>query len=285
MVSLAVLLTVHNRKDCTEKALCHLYKSCLPDDVSMDVYLTDDGCTDGTQDMIRLKYPSVVIIKGDGNLFWNRGMHLAWEKAASVKDYDYYLWLNDDTYIYDNAIKIILANSHDKQDEAIIVGATMSKKSGECTYGLHDEITGKLLIPNGTLQQGTNMNGNFVLIPKYVYSILGNLDSYYHHGLGDTDYGLRAIENHIEVLLSKKFVGYCERHSIQSVWCNPDYPVVQRWKALNKPTGMPLRILYYHERNHYGFFTASFHFFTTVLHCIFPSCWNYCRKLYSKSEN
>lgn len=273
MVSLAVLLTVHNRKDCTEKALCHLYKSCLPDDVSMDVYLTDDGCTDGTQDMIRLKYPSVVIIKGDGNLFWNRGMHLAWEEAIKVKNYDFFLWLNDDTYIFDNAIKTILANSHEKQSQAIIVGATKSKKSEECTYGLHDEKTGKLIIPNGTLQQGTNMNGNFVLIPKYVYSILGNLDPYYHHGLGDTDYGLRAKEENIEVLLSSDYIGYCEKHLSLPVWCNPDKPLKQRWKALNSPIGMPIRILFYHETKHYSIFRAAYHVCTTMLHCLMPQLW------------
>lgn len=273
MVSLAVLLTVHNRKDCTEKALCHLYKSCLPDDVSMDVYLTDDGCTDGTQDMIRLKYPSVVIIKGDGNLFWNRGMHLAWEKAASVKDYDYYLWLNDDTYISKEAIQLLLANSQEKENRAIIVGATQSKETGECTYGLHDAKMGKLVAPDGNLRNGTNMNGNCVLVPKYVYAILGNLDPYYHHACGDTDYGLRAEEQGVDVLLSSDYIGFCEPHPSLSVWCNPDYSLLQRWKALNKPTGMPLKILFYHEKKHYGALIAAFHTLTTMLHSTIPQLW------------
>ena len=74
MKYIAVLLTVHNRKECTEKALSHLFQSKMPNDVTLDVYLTDDGCTDGTAEMIQQEYPSVRVVKGDGNLYWNRGV-------------------------------------------------------------------------------------------------------------------------------------------------------------------------------------------------------------------
>ena len=274
MRRLAVLLTVYNRKDCTDKALYHLFQNKMKDDISMDVYLTDDGCTDGTPDMIHQKYPSVVIIHGDGNMFWNRGMYQAWQEASKRNDYDYYLWLNDDTYLMRNAILRMLEDSYCRQDKAIISGATKSANTNECTYGLHDKKTDKLLVPNGSLQKGTNLNGNVVLIPKYVFHLLGNLDPYYHHAGGDTDYGLRAKKNGIDVLLSTEYVGLCELHPSLSVWCNPDYPFKQRWKALNKPTGMPLKVLFYHERKHYGLLVALFHTCTRIMHCIFPKLWN-----------
>ena len=276
MKYIAVLLTVHNRKECTEKALSHLFQSKMPNDVTLDVYLTDDGCTDGTAEMIQQEYPSVRVVKGDGNLYWNRGMYKAWEEATLAKDYDYYLWLNDDTYIEESAIQRMLDDSHSANDKAIIAGATRSLATGECTYGLHDEKTGALLVPNGSLQRGKNLNGNFVLVPKYVFLILGNLDPYYHHAGGDTDYGLRAKECGIDVLLlSSGYIGYCEQHPVLSIWCNPDIPFQKRWKALNRPTGMPLKILFYHERRHYGFFVAVFHVCTTILHCLIPHIWKY----------
>ncbi|MBO4641853.1 MAG: glycosyltransferase family 2 protein [Bacteroidaceae bacterium] len=273
MKHIAVLLTVYNRKANTLHCMEQLYAQIMPEDCAFDVWLTDDGCTDGTPEAIRTIFPQVHIIQGDGNLYWNRGMYKAWEAASKAKDYDFYLWLNDDTYLFDVAVHNILEESHTKQDRAIISGATKSSKTDECTYGLHDKKD-ILLIPNGTLQNGTNLNGNFVLIPKYVFQILGNLDYYYHHAGGDTDYGLRANENGIEVLLSGDYVGYCERHSSLSIWCNPDYSFKQRWKALNKPTGMPLKVLFYHERKHYGLFVALFHICTTITHCMFPKLWN-----------
>ena len=61
--------------------------------------MTDDGCTDGTIEAVRDKFHDVRIVKGDGSLFWNRGMLKAWEAASTEKSYDYYIWLNDDTII------------------------------------------------------------------------------------------------------------------------------------------------------------------------------------------
>lgn len=85
MKSIAVLLTVHNRKEKTLRCLQNLFKQEIPADYLIDVYLTDDGCTDGTPEAIRAQYPQVHIIKGNGNLFWNRGMYTAWEAATKAK--------------------------------------------------------------------------------------------------------------------------------------------------------------------------------------------------------
>ena len=81
----------------------NLYKQVLPNYLRLDIYLTDDGCTDGTPEAIKRQFPKVHIIKGDGNLFWNRGMYRAWEEAAK-QDYNFYLWLNDDSYLVDGAL-------------------------------------------------------------------------------------------------------------------------------------------------------------------------------------
>lgn len=91
----------------------------------MDVYLTDDGCTDGTPEAVRQQFPQVHIIHGDGNLFWNRGMYTAWQEAAK-KDYDFYLWLNDDTFVYPDMLSALLHASQQKENKAIIVGPTQS---------------------------------------------------------------------------------------------------------------------------------------------------------------
>ena len=104
MKSIAVLLTVFNRKEKTLQCLGNLYKQLPIQGYSVDIYLTNDGCTDGTPEAIAQKFPEVNIIHSKGNLFWNRGMYTAWEEATKRKEYDYYLWLNDDTFIYPDSI-------------------------------------------------------------------------------------------------------------------------------------------------------------------------------------
>ena len=48
MQSLAILLTVFNRKAKTLQCLQNLYVQLPIEEYTVSVYLTDDGCTDGT---------------------------------------------------------------------------------------------------------------------------------------------------------------------------------------------------------------------------------------------
>lgn len=202
MNSIAVLLTCFNRKDVTYKCLSNLFK--LRTDI--DVYCVDDASSDGTQDMIRKEFPMVNLIIGNGNLFWNRGMRLAWEKALnSGKNYQYFFWLNDDLELYENAFDEVLSCLKINNDYAIVSGLVQESSTKESIYGGHHN--GKLVTANGLMNPITNMNGNFVGIPNKVVEKIGILDPVYHHDLGDVDYGLMGIEADIPVLSSRSFIG------------------------------------------------------------------------------
>ena len=69
----AVLLTVFNRKEKTLKCLSRLFAQLPVEDLQIDVFLTDDGCTDGTAEAVENLFPSVHTLKGNGDLYWNRG--------------------------------------------------------------------------------------------------------------------------------------------------------------------------------------------------------------------
>ena len=272
MKYIAVLLTVHNRKEKTLCCLRNLFKQEVPVGYQMDVYLTDDGCTDGTPETIRTQYPQVHIIKGDGNLFWNRGMYTAWETAAKAKDYDFYLWLNDDTFVYPVMLDTLLMVSEEKDNQAIIIGATQSLNHSQPTYGGRLS-NGKIPIPNGKSVEVTHFNGNIVLVPMYVYHILGNLDYYFTHSKGDFDYGLRAHAKGIQIFQVGEYLGECDLHESIDKWCNPEIPFNQRWKALHRPTGMPPKETFYLEKRHYGIMQATFHYCTIYARCLFPKLW------------
>ena len=272
MKSIAVLLTVHNRKEKTLYCLQNLFKQEVSADYQMDVYLTDDGCSDGTSETIRTQYPQVHIIKGDGNLFWNRGMYIAWETAAKAKKYNFYLWLNDDTFVYSNMLISLLKASEKKDNYAIIIGATQSLNHNQPTYGGRLS-NGKIPIPNGKSVEVTHFNGNIVLVPMYVYHILGNLDYYFTHSKGDFDYGLRAHAKGIQIFQVGEYLGECDLHESIDKWCNPEIPFNQRWKALHRPTGMPPKETFYLEKRHYGIMQATFHYCTIYARCLFPKLW------------
>ena len=112
-INIAILITVFNRKEKTLKCLDSLKNSMMQVTVKPEitVFLTDDGSTDGTAESLRNQiYPfEIKILQGDGNLYWNGGMINSWKAALNTgKDYDGFLWLNDDVIIKDNYWKELL---------------------------------------------------------------------------------------------------------------------------------------------------------------------------------
>lgn len=233
MKSIAILLTVHNRKDTTLSCLSQIKEQVYDkNNFRLVVYLVDDGSSDGTSEAVALKYPDTIIIKGDGTLFWNRGMYLAWDKAANDYDYDFYLWLNDDTFIYHDCISRLLVSSISHNNKCIIVGSCCWMKDKlKTAYGGY--INRKRISNVSIERKCQTMNGNIVLIPRSVFKVLGNLDYSFHHGCGDFDYGYRAGKAGIDIYVSEGYFGECNRHEKVDKWADYKLPLKKRIKAFN----------------------------------------------------
>lgn len=280
MKSIAALLTVFNRKDKTLQCLTNLFKQEIPQGYSLDVYLTNDGCTDGTPEAVKEQFPQVKIIDGDGNLFWNRGMWTAWDVASKAKEYDYYLWLNDDTTLYPDALKALLDSSENKENEAIIVGACQDTATHtKITYGGYDKSG--LVVPRNYDAEVSCINGNIVLVPLHVFKILGNLDHYYTHSKGDFDYSIRARKAGIKMYQVGTPLGSCDVHPTLDKWCDPQIPFKQRWNMLHKPNGMPPKETFHLEKQ-ISVVKAAFHFVTVYIRCIMPSLWVHFKRVKAK---
>lgn len=94
-VSIAVIFTCYNRAEKTRACIRSLQSQTSHYLTDLDYYICDDGSTDDTCDMIKALLPHARIVKGDGKLFWVRGMHRAMQEA--VRSYhDFYLMVNDD---------------------------------------------------------------------------------------------------------------------------------------------------------------------------------------------
>lgn len=271
MMKISVLMTVHNRKEKTLTCLDNLFRQKVPNNISIDVYLTDDGCTDGTPEAVKITYPNVHIIKGDGNLFWNRGMYLAWANAEKF-NYDFYIWLNDDTFLFENALSYLLESYKSLGGNCIIAGATCSKNNtSETTYS---GFIGKKFIPvNGKFQRVQKFNGNFVLIPKSVYKVLGKNDPYYRHSFGDMDYGLMANKVGINCYITDKHIGTCEKHGHKIKCFDTEYSLIERVKYFYSPLGMNPFEFFHMNKKSLGLIKAIQVFITTHIRVFFPCLW------------
>ena len=270
---IAVLLTCFNRKKKTITCLEALFSAQLPPEHKLNVFLVDDGSNDGTGEAVKKNYPQVNVIPGNGNLFWNRGMHLAWETATQNNDYDFYLWLNDDTVLFPNALDTVLKNAEMKANKAIICGTTLSNDLKKYTYG-GKSLSLNLISPKKPIQECHIINGNFVLIPREVYKEVGLIDPIFRHSIGDHDYGLRANKFGFRSYVASKAIGTCERHDKLAKWCLPETKLPDRIKSLYSPLGNSHPYYFFiYEKRHFGISVAIKHFITIHTRLLFPSLW------------
>lgn len=245
----AILLTCFNRKETTIKCLSALYSQEHTAD--MDVFLCDDASTDGTGDAVRKQFPQVNVIEGNGKLFWNRGMLKAWQTAKSNKDYDAYIWLNDDSILYDGSIQSMIDSAHELDYNAIICGEFKTSK-GKFSYGGKDKER-KPIPPNGTYQPLYYLNGNCVLVPRYAVEKIGLLDPMFLHSTGDYDYGFRAQKAGIKVVTTKEYIGECEENPNAECRDRKDgLTVIGRFKRLYSPFGYNPIMAFRYNCRHWG---------------------------------
>jgi GT2 family glycosyltransferase len=243
----AALLTCFNRRETTLACLRSLYGQTALEDVELSTYLVDDGSSDGTGAAVRREFPQVIVLDGDGQRFWCGGMRLAWDEAFKG-DHDHYLWLNDDTLLYPDALHRVLATAELVRGrlgaDVIVTGATEDPKSGVCTYGGVAKRAGLfirfvLVEPGSEPVRCDTTHGNCVLVPRAVARRVGNLSSSFAHQLGDFDYGLRAGALGISCWVAPGFVGTCSLHAIAGSHLDATLPLRDRLRLMRKPAGPP----------------------------------------------
>ncbi len=255
---LAVLIVCHNRRAHTERCLSTLIAQVT--DIHVSTYLLDDGSTDGTVEAVS-QFPGLHLLHGDGTLFWNKAMHLAFA-AAMADGYDGYLWLNDDVSLDRDALAR-LADSHARlrtgsDRNIIVVGSTRDPDSGKATYGGLSRVGGirpltfRRVEPGDKEIEVDTMNGNFVYVPAETTRIVGNLDPAFHHHWGDVDYGLRARAAGIKIWLMPGTIGSCRRIPASLSWRAPGIGIRARWARMNAHRGIPWSSWIRFARRHGG---------------------------------
>jgi GT2 family glycosyltransferase len=100
---IAVVIAVHNRIAFTRRCLDSLRLSSIENEVVPIVI--DDGSTDETRKIIREEYPEVIILNGDGNLWFGGATQLGIDTILnSGIHYDYIMTLNNDTFLNEGAL-------------------------------------------------------------------------------------------------------------------------------------------------------------------------------------
>ena len=274
MITIVVLITVHNRIVQTLKCLEKLFNSNEIDQIyQLKCIFVDDNSSDETGSIIIEEYPEFFFFKGDGNLFWNRGMHYAFDQIDIINlDYDFIMWLNNDTYLFEESLLSLLELSKLKKNKSIIVGPCCDSKTETITtYG--GWVNNKLIPLSGNVVKCETFNGNVILIPRSVAIKVGNLDYKFRHSFGDIEYGLRANRYNVDSYMLNKFVGICDLNEAVKTCFDIEKSVISRLKHLYHPLGMNPFEFFYLRNKYDGLFAGIKVFIALHLRSLFPMLW------------
>ncbi len=99
MKDIAVLIPVYNHlaytKTCV-KTLQDLVTEYVFTGIRLTVVVIDDGSTDGTGEWLGKNYPGVIVLRGDGDLWWSGAVNLGARYAIETLHSDYLLLWNND---------------------------------------------------------------------------------------------------------------------------------------------------------------------------------------------
>ncbi|HYW91996.1 MAG TPA: glycosyltransferase family 2 protein [Gammaproteobacteria bacterium] len=221
MARIAVLMACHDRREHTLECLRNVHRQALRPGDELDVWLVDDGSSDGTADAVLRDFPHTRVFYGDGSLFWAGGMRKVFA-AAMGEGYDFYLWLNDDTHLRDDCIVTLLetyeAEVRNGGKSPVVLGSCVDPDTGEISYGGWLLASQRFPVRSGrvpiakTAQACDVGNGNCVLIPREVAESVGNIDPAFVHGLGDFDYTLRVRKAGFPLLVAPGVAADCRPH-------------------------------------------------------------------------
>lgn len=278
MIRIAVLLAVFNRKEKTITCLRSLWNQNLPNDVSFDVYLTDDNSTDGTSIAVLEEFPDVKLLKGSGLLFWAGGMRNSWREALKG-DYDYYLLLNDDTFLNQHTLSRLVDCSLETQNNgrSICIGSTADRDKELISYGGHRLVSPKKVKYESVYSETAAVecdlaNANIMLVPKKIVDTIGILSDNYTHSIADFDYTLRAKKAGFKNVVLPGVAGYCvDDHG--NNWRSAKVPLRDRINYLKSPKGLAYSEYMHFIKEHFPSHVPEA-FVKLWMKTLFPGIWD-----------
>jgi GT2 family glycosyltransferase len=218
MIRVAIVFPIFNGLQYTKSCLTSLFIEHnieIIKNVVFVVVIVDDGSTDESSEWIRVNFPQVKLLTGNGNLWWSGGINLAVKYAISDLHADYILWWNNDIFgganyfnnlselLDPSEIKTIIGSKiYHAHDKNIIwsMGGTFDVKTGFKSLiatAEADQIKYESIIDCDWLP------GMGTITHKSVYEKIGWLDEknfpQYH---GDSDFTLRAKQNGFKIIVN-----------------------------------------------------------------------------------
>lgn len=129
-MDVSIIIVNYNTKDLTRNCLRSVFEQTKG--IDFEVIVSDNGSTDGSIEMIRTEFPQVVLIENNENL----GFGTANNRALKVAKGKYVFYLNSDTLLLNNAVKLFFDywEENGEREKLGALGCNLLDKNFEITH-------------------------------------------------------------------------------------------------------------------------------------------------------
>lgn len=99
-MDVSIIIVNYNTKELIKNCINSIYK--YTNDIEFEIIVSDNGSLDGSIEMIKSEFPNVILIENNANL----GFGKANNKGLKIAKGKYIFYLNSDTVLLNNAVKI-----------------------------------------------------------------------------------------------------------------------------------------------------------------------------------
>ena len=214
MKNIVAVIPTFNRKDHLCTILTQLEKQVLLNNINLIIVVIVDGSKDGTFEMLELNFPSIHIIKGNGNWWYTKSMNEGFKFAQKFNPY-FILTLNDDLEIDECYLTNLISDYYSLDNKRCILGS----------LSVSNEINPRVLFSGVKLEKRKRISyfpflkqdlnssirgvhksielpGRGILIPNDILNELDYFDETFPQYGSDTDFCFRAQDHNIGVFVS-----------------------------------------------------------------------------------
>lgn len=197
-MKLLVIIVTYNAMQWAERCFSSLKNST----VRPDVFVVDNGSTDGTQAFVKAHYPEVMFHQSEENLGFGKANNMGLQYALD-QNYDYVYLMNQDAWVLKDTFERLIHISDNYPEYGILSPFQMNSDMSSIDNNFYkvlniNKISGKLCLDTPTNSSDEVYDINYIMAAhwfvtsKCIKSVGGFSPVFSHYG-EDNNYADRAL--------------------------------------------------------------------------------------------